>query len=755
MGSLPNTTEPSREELLHALRTYFGFHTFRGKQEQAIRSILAGRNTFVLMPTGGGKSLCYQLPALMRDGLVIVISPLIALMKNQVDLIRAYHTRADVAHFLNSTLTTKQREEVIQRVLAGQTKLLYLAPETLAKEETIELLRQTHIQFVAVDEAHCISEWGHDFRPEYRRIRPMLDEIQPDLPIMALTATATPKVRQDIVKNLRMKDPVFIIDSFNRPNLYYEIRQRPPKEQLLKEIIQFIRSRPGEPGIIYCLYRKTTEEVAAYLKANGIRAEAYHAGLPSKTRAKRQDQFIQDQIQVIVATIAFGLGIDKPNVRFIIHYDFPRSLESYFQETGRAGRDGLPAICIAYFNYASLVRQEQMLREKTAQEREVGYMFLEEVVSFVESGICRRKFLLHYFGEDYPKDRCDNCDNCVNPPELIPVQKDMQLLLQVVQTIGNKFHASHIVRLLRGVNDYAIKHYQHDQLPFYGKGKHQSAHFWHALIRKALMEELLEKEIERYGVLHLTPKGKQYIQKPYPIYMPEPRQFEDLPEAILLTSRAEDRVLDPLLLEHLKQIRRRVAQQHGVPPHVVFQDNTLEEMANLYPMTIQELLTLTGVNDVRAQRFGPPFLEFIRKYVEENDIERPHDFFKLRKPPQRSQKRRRLLQMIDKQIPLEEIATQMGMSVIQVLKELGRIALSGNVINIVPYIERMMEPEDYEEIKEYFLSQDEPDIDVAIEELNKPYLSEELIYLVWIKLLSDANADPSQIREPFLGTSVS
>lgn len=722
-----------KQSLLKALREYFGFHSFKGKQEEAIRALLEGNDVFVLMPTGGGKSLCYQLPALLMDGTAIIISPLIALMKNQVDLFRSFMAKDSYAHFLNSSLSTSQRRKVLEDLESGRTKLLYIAPETLGKEETLTFLKNIKISFVAVDEAHCISEWGHDFRPDYRNIRPMIDSLeQGRIPIMALTATATPKVRLDIVKNLGMKDPLFVIDSFNRPNLYYEVRQRPSKEQLIKQVIQIVREHEGQQGIVYCLLRKTTEEVAEILQANGIKAEAYHAGLGSKERSLRQDRFLNDETQVIVATIAFGLGIDKPDIRFVIHYDFPKSLESYYQETGRAGRDGLPAKCIAFFSYTDIVKQEQLLRKKSTNEREVGYLLLEEVVGYVETGICRRKYILNYFGEKYPHDRCDNCDNCVHPRKEIDITNDMKLILRTIKETGGKHRALHIINIIRGKNTYEVKQYEHHKVPTFGKGKDKDSYFWHAIIRKGVVDGLIKKEIENYGVLKVTEQGEEFFKNPVKITIQEPRTYE----AGGVSLNSQRSVLDPVLLDKLRMLRKKMAKERGIPPYVIFQDPTLEEMATYYPITIKELTTLQGVTKAKAEKYGKQFIDLIKKHVEEHEIERPMDF-SLKQKSKKSKLRINILNSIDKRIPLYDIAELFNISYKDLLTELERMAMAGNKINIDYFIDEVMDPSDEELIYDYFMNSETEDIQEALKHLEKYDITEEMIRLIKIKIFSE------------------
>lgn len=730
----------SEDRLLKVLREHFGFHSFKRLQRPAIESILAGRDTFVVMPTGGGKSLCYQLPAILLDGVTVVISPLIALMKNQVDLIRSYNVRVEVAHFLNSSLTPRQQRQVIEDVLAGKTKLLYLAPETLAKEETREVLGRTKIAFVAVDEAHCISEWGHDFRPEYRQIRPLIDSTGQQVPIMALTATATEKVREDIIRNLKMRDPTILIDTFNRPNIYYEVRPKPPLKQQIAEIVSFIKGQRGRSGLIYCMQRRTTVRVAEWLKANGIRAEAYHAGLPPKVRNRRQDMFMNDEIQVMVATIAFGLGIDKPDIRFVIHFDFPRSLESYYQETGRSGRDGLPATCIAYFSYKDLDRLETYLRTKPYTERNVGLMLLDEVRDYAETGMCRRKYLLHYFGEEFKEENCGNCDNCLNPVQWEEVSEETILLLSTLHQIErNNPTASQLADILLGRDSYDIKQFEYFRLKEFGKGRHREEHFWHALLRRCMVLGLVERNWSVIGAFRLTSKGKQFLSSPTKVEMPRARRLPDISSSVLMSGNGSSGALDQTLYEMLRDLRKRVAKEHGVPPFVVFQDQALEEMATFYPLTLEELSSITGVNMSKAQKFGKPFIELIKKYVEENQIERPTELH-LKQAPRKSKKRISIIRLIDRKIPLEEVARLHRMSMDELIEELEAIVLSGNKVDIEYYLQNHVDDTEYIKVWNALREINDPTPETALRLLKPQGISERTIRLVRIQFLSEMSS---------------
>ncbi|HYE56061.1 MAG TPA: DNA helicase RecQ, partial [Chitinophagaceae bacterium] len=621
-------TNGLKDNLTQLLQENFGFDSFKGPQEEIIRSVLSGKDTFVIMPTGGGKSLCYQLPAMVSEGVAIIVSPLIALMKNQVDLVRSYSSKDDVAHFLNSTLTKKEIREVHDDLLTGKTKMLYVAPETLTKQENLDFFSDLKLSFFAVDEAHCISEWGHDFRPEYRRLREMMTQINPDIPVIALTATATPKVQSDIVKNLGLRDAQIFISSFNRPNLYYEIRPKIKTKQTIEDIVRFIVANKGKSGIIYTLNRKTTEELADMLMANNIKAVAYHAGLDSKLRAERQDLFLNEDVQVIVATIAFGMGIDKPDIRFVIHYNIPKSIENYYQETGRAGRDGLEGKCILYYSHKDVAKLEHLMRDKPLSEREVGAQLINETVAFAESGVCRRKVLMSYFGEEYTNKNCGNCDNCKNPKEQVEAKDSVVKVLKSVRVLDERFATDYTVNIIIGRLTPQIAMYRHEGLEVFGIGKEQPEHYWNSLIRQLLLEALLSKDIEDYGVLKITKKGEDFLKKP--------KSFKIVLNNLFEEANADDEesdagisggaATDERLFEMLKELRQKEAKKKSLPPFVIFLETSLQDMATLYPTSLQELEKCQGVSKGKAMRYGKPFIELIAKYVEDNNIERPDDF---------------------------------------------------------------------------------------------------------------------------------
>ena len=649
------------DRLQEALSTYFGFSSFKGEQKQTINSVLSKRDTLVIMPTGGGKSLCYQLPAIISKGTALIISPLIALMKNQVDMVRGYSKDDNIAHFMNSSLSRNQTKQVKQDLLDGVTKMLYVAPETLTKPETVEFLKRIDLSFIAVDEAHCISEWGHDFRPEYRRIREIVENLGGNLPIMALTATATPKVRADIAKNLRLKDPFVSIASFNRANLYYEIRPKGKKEDVFKQIVQFVKQNSGKSGIVYCLNRKMTEEIAEVLRANNVNAAAYHAGLDSGTRSARQDQFLMEDTHVICATIAFGMGIDKPDVRFVIHYNMPKSLENYYQETGRAGRDGLEGNCIGFFNYADMNKLEKFMRDKMVAEREIGGQQLSEVIAYAETGACRRKFLLHYFGESYNDSKCDeNCDNCKHPKEKVEVTEDICTLIKSVEELQENFNSKYLVDFIQGKKKQEIVSFKHDQLSCFGKGAEKDTTHWFSVITQTLLHGFLTKDIENYGLLKLTEEGMAYVKKPSPIQIAGNHDYSNI-EAQPDTSSQRTSALDPGLFNVLKEVRKKVAKKRNVPTYVVFQDRSLEEMATYYPISKSELEQITGVSRGKVAKYGREFLDIISVYVEENDVDRSDEFV-VKSLASRSKDKIYIIQNIDKKIPLETISAHLKLS---------------------------------------------------------------------------------------------
>ena len=715
------------------LKDYFGFSSFKGNQEAVIRNVLAGRDTFVLMPTGGGKSLCYQLPALVMDGVAIVISPLIALMKNQVDAMRTFSMEEGIAHFLNSSLNKAAVTQVKNDVLAGKTKLLYFAPESLTKEDNVSFLRKIKISFYAIDEAHCISEWGHDFRPEYRRIRPIINEIGP-APLIALTATATPKVQMDIQKNLGMLDAAVFKSSFNRPNLFYEVR---PKVNATKEIIKYIKGHPGESGIIYCLSRKKVEELAEVLAANNIKVAPYHAGMDAATRAANQDAFLNENVDVIVATIAFGMGIDKPDVRYVIHYDIPKSLEGYYQETGRAGRDGAGGHCITFYSYRDIQKLEKFMQGKPVAEQEIGKLLLQETVSYAESSICRRKTLLHYFGEEYDQENCGCCDNCTHPKPRFEGRDHIKLMLEVLEAIGDKFKADYLINMLVGRNNALIKSYNHNKSEWFGVGSEHNDRFWGAVIRQALILGLMDKNIENYGLLSINDAGRQYIQEPYSVMMTADHEYEEGDDDDTITPpTGRGGVADEELFSMLKDLRKQVARQKDLPPFVIFQDPSLEDMSIQYPITMEELQSITGVGAGKARKFGQPFLDLIKKYVDEKGITRPHDLV-VKSVVNKSGNKVFIIQSIDRQMDFEDIARARDMEFDELLTEIEAIVHSGTKLNIGYYIDQVVDEEKAEEIYLYFKEDAETDsLEKAIQELGSDFTEEE-IRLVRIKFMSE------------------
>ncbi len=714
-------TDLSKINLHAKLKELFGFDQFKGNQEAIIRNVLAGNNTFVLMPTGGGKSLCYQLPALLLDGTAIVISPLIALMKNQVDAMRSFSTEAGVAHFMNSSLTKSEIQKVKEDVLAGKTKLLYVAPESLTKESNVEFLQKVKVSFFAVDEAHCISEWGHDFRTEYRRIRPIVEEIG-KAPIIALTATATPKVQNDIQKNLEMLDAKVFKSSFNRPNLYYEVR---PKVDQQKDLIKFIKNHEGKSGIIYCLSRKTVEELAEILRMNGIKAEAYHAGMDAASRSATQDHFLMEEIDVIVATIAFGMGIDKPDVRFVIHYEIPKSLEGYYQETGRAGRDGGEGICIAYYSYKDIQKLEKFMQGKPVAEQEVGKLLLHETVSYAESSICRRKVLLHYFGENYMEENCGCCDNCLYPKKEFEGKEYVVDALQLIKDVGEKFKVEHLVNILRGEMDSHIKSYEHDQLELYGAGSDKSKQFWNMVYRRASIAGYTEKDIEQYGIIKLTKEGEAFIKKPVDFMLMDDHDYEDEVEDKLQDQKGGVSALDDTLFSILKDLRKKIAKDNNLPPYVIFQDPSLEDMCTNYPITIDELANIQGVGIGKANKYGKEFAEVIKKYVEDNEIERAQDLV-FKTVANKSKYKVAIIQCIDRKIDLEDIASQQNLDFEELIKEMEAIVFSGTKLDIDYYMNLLLDKDQQEEIMDYFRDSDTDSISEAYDEFDGDYTEEEL-----------------------------
>ncbi|HOA10110.1 MAG: DNA helicase RecQ [Bacteroidales bacterium] len=726
-----NTSELSLKEYLNK---YFGFNTFKGNQEAIIHNVLTGNDTFVLMPTGGGKSLCYQLPALILDGTAIIISPLIALMKNQVDSMRAFVLEEGIAHFMNSSLNKTQLQKVRQDVTNGVTKMLYVAPESLTKEENIQFLKQIKISFYAIDEAHCISEWGHDFRPEYRRIRPIINEIG-TAPIIALTATATPKVQHDIQKNLGMLNASVFKSSFNRPNLYYEVR---PKVNAVKEIIKYIKSNQGKSGIIYCLSRKKVEEMAEILKINGIKALPYHAGMDAATRSENQDKFLMEEVDVIVATIAFGMGIDKPDVRFVIHYDIPKSLEGYYQETGRAGRDGGEGQCITFYSYKDIQKLEKFMQGKPVSEQEIGKQLLLETVSYAESSMCRRKTLLNYFGEEYDEENCNSCDNCLHPKTQFEGKEELQMVLETVLAVNQKFKADHIVNILLGNVTAAVKSYKHNQLDTFGEGAEKDSRFWNSIIRQALVMKFLDKDIENYGLLFITPKGQEFIDKPTDVLFTLDHEYEeaDDDESIGMPMDRSGAV-DDELLAMLKDLRKKMAKKKNLPPFVIFQDPSLEDMAIQYPITIEELHSITGVGAGKAKRFGQEFVELIKAYVEDKDIIRPQDMV-VKSVATKSLLKVYIIQSIDRKMDLEDIANAKNLEMDELLNEIEAIVNSGTKINLDYYINQVIDEDKQEEIFDYFRNEAETEsLEEALVALGDEDYTEEEIRLMRIKFLSE------------------
>ena len=720
-----------KDHLTEELKRHFGFGAFKGEQKAIIESVLAGKDTFVLMPTGGGKSLCYQLPSLLMEGTAIVISPLIALMKNQVDAMRNFSEEDGVAHFINSSLNTSAIEQVKQDSLSGRTKLLYVAPESLTKEENVEFLRQVKISFYAVDEAHCISEWGHDFRPEYRRIRPIINEIG-KRPLIALTATATPKVQHDIQKNLGMIDAEVFKSSFNRANLYYEVR--PKDANIDREIIKFIKANEGKSGIVYCLSRKKVEEFADILKANGIKALPYHAGMESQVRSANQDAFLMEKADVIVATIAFGMGIDKPDVRYVIHYDIPKSLEGYYQETGRAGRDGGEGQCLAFYAYKDLQKLEKFMQGKPVAEQEIGKQLLLETAAYAETSVCRRKVLLHYFGEEYLEDNCGNCDNCKNPKKQVEAKELLSAVLEAVSTLKEKFKADYIVNILVGNETSEIDSFKHNELEIFGSGQDEDEKTWNAVIRQALIAGYLLKDIENYGLLKITDKGKDFMDNPVSFKITKDNEFEEEVEETPVRGGASCAV-DPALYSMMKDLRKKLSKRLQVPPFVIFQDPSLEAMATTYPITLEELQNIPGVGAGKAKRYGKEFIELIKRHVEENEIERPEDL-RVRTVANKSKLKVSIIQRIDRKVALDEIASSNGLEFTELLDEIEAIVYSGTRINIDYFVNDVMDEDHVEDIYEYFKDSETDDLEDAIEELGGDYTEDE-IRLVRIKFLSE------------------
>ncbi len=724
------------KKLFDNLQSFFGFDTFKGDQEAIITNILDKRDTFVIMPTGGGKSICYQLPALMQDGTAIVISPLIALMKNQVDQLRSFGGTDSIAHFLNSSLNKSEVTKVKQDVLSGLTKLLYVAPESLAKADNVEFLKLLTVSFVAVDEAHCISEWGHDFRPEYRRIRQVINTIGKDIPVIALTATATPKVQSDIRKNLQMTEATLFNSSFNRPNLYYEVR---PKKGVAKEIIRFIRNHSGKSGIIYCLSRKKVEEIAELLNLNGIKALPYHAGLDAKTRSETQDKFLMEDVEVIVATIAFGMGIDKPDVRYVIHHDIPKSMEGYYQETGRAGRDGGEGHCLAFYSEKDIEKLTKFMKDKPVSEREIGTQILKEVIDYSESSVCRRKQILHYFGERFDENTCNGmCDNCSSNRTCFDAEEALLKVLGFIKDQGDKFDDHHILNVLMGEATQPVTSYKHDAHPLFGSGTADGLLYWKSVMRQATLEDFLTKDIDNYGLLKLTKKGLDFLENPYVIKFSMNRSMEDVEE-----DRGDEQAtqmgggaVDTQLLRLLKDLRKKIAKQKGLPPFVIFQDPTLDEMCTHYPVTLEELKQIHGVGAGKSAKFGSQFVELISQYVEENDIDRPQDLV-IKSSASRSALKVSIIQNIDRKIGLEDIAAAKGITYEELLREVESIVNSGTKLNLTYFVDEMIDLDRQEEVYEYFRQAEIDSIDEALKELGGDDYTYEEIQLMRIKFMSE------------------
>ncbi|TWR26286.1 DNA helicase RecQ [Mucilaginibacter achroorhodeus] len=725
----------TKKSLFDNLQNFFGFDNFKGEQEAIITNILAGNDTFVIMPTGGGKSMCYQLPALMSEGTAIVISPLIALMKNQVDQLRAFGGSDSIAHFLNSSLTKSDILKVKDDVLSGKTKLLYVAPESLTKQENIDFLRLNHVSFVAVDEAHCISEWGHDFRPEYRKIRQVISNIGDDIPIIALTATATPKVQQDIQKNLQMNNATVFKSSFNRSNLFYEVRA---KRTVLKEIVKFVKQNQGKSGIIYCLSRKKVEEVAEALNLNGVRALPYHAGLDPKVRADTQDKFLMEDVEVIVATIAFGMGIDKPDVRYVIHHDMPKSMEGYYQETGRAGRDGGEGVCVAFYSEKDIDKLQKFMKDKPVAEREIGTQILKEVIDYAESSVCRRKQLLHYFGENFNEAGCNNmCDNCCAPKTHFDGEEHLHCVLSLIKATGEKFDDAHIINILMGKDDAQVKSYEHDKLQAFGCGKERGENLWNSLLRQALLNNFVSKDIDNYGLLHLTKAGNSFIENPYSIRFllnrdMGPTDADEGDEG----PKHGGAALDTQLLQMLKDLRKKVAKQKGLPPFVIFQDPSLEEMCTHYPISTDEMKQISGVGAGKAMKFGAPFIDLIKKYVEDNDIDRPVDMV-IKSAANKSALKVFIIQNIDRHLALEDIAASKGLTYEEILKEVETIVNSGTKLNLNYYIDEVIDEDKQDEVFDYFKTAECDSIDSALAELGSDDYTREEVQLMRIKFMSE------------------
>ena len=725
-----------KDPLYRALKEVFGFESFKGSQEVIIRNLMAGKDTFVIMPTGSGKSLCYQLPAIISEGTAIVVSPLIALMKNQVDAIRNFGMEIGLAHYLNSSLSRQELAQVKDDLAAGRTKLLYVAPESLTKDDNIELFKSIKLSFYAIDEAHCISEWGHDFRPEYRRIRPMIEAIGQQVPVMALTATATPKVQQDIQKNLAMMNATLFKTSFNRPNLYYEVR--PKTENVIKDIIKYIKSQPGKSGIVYCLSRKKVEEVAETLQVNGIRAIPYHAGLDPQTRRENQDSFLMEDADVVVATIAFGMGIDKPDIRYVIHHDIPKSLEGYYQETGRAGRDGGEGNCLAFYSYDDILKLEKFLKNKHVAEQEITKLLLSETVAYAETTICRRKVLLHYFGEQYTQDNCGNCDNCLHPKTRYDGKEAVLTVLDAITQTKQQCKSKHLVHVIIGKLTANVKAAKHHKLEVFGRGEEYDEPYWHSVVRQMLVENLIEKDIENYGILRITNEGKKFLKKPKTIMLTQDREYDNNEDDELIDQNtgAKPGTADATLFALLKDLRKEISRKENLPPFVIFQDPSQEEMAIQYPITLDELKQITGVGTGKASKFGKPFIDLIKNYVEENEIIRPNDMV-IKSVINKSGLKIYIIQSIDRKVPLEDIALAKNLSFDELLTEIEHIVASGTKIDISYYINEYIDEYHQEEVFEYFRTAETDSIEKAREELGEEEFSEEEIRLMRIKFMSE------------------
>lgn len=720
--------------LKQTLKHFFGFSTFKDNQEIIIQNVLKGNNTFVIMPTGGGKSLCYQLPALMQEGTAIVVSPLIALMKNQVDMIRNYSSNDSIAHVMNSSLTKNELTIVKEDLIAGKTKLLYVAPESLTKEENAEFLKSIPVSFYAIDEAHCISEWGHDFRPEYRRLRPIVEGIGHDVPIIALTATATPKVELDILKNLQIEDAQVYKSSFDRANLYYEVR--PKDKDIIKNIIKYVRTQIGKSGIIYCLSRKKVEEIAETLQVNGIKALPYHAGLDSQTRRRNQDMFLMEESDVIVATIAFGMGIDKPDIRYVIHHDIPKSIEGYYQETGRAGRDDGEGNCIAFYSYDDIEKLEKFMKNKPVAEQEIAKQLLQETVSYAESSVCRHRQLLHYFGEEYTRDNCGCCDNCLTPREQFEGQDDIICVLEAVLQVKQLFKRDYIIQIVIGDNNSDIRAAKHHKLDAFGKGEDKDPKHWNAVIRQMLIKNFLHKDIENYGLLKVTELGHQFLENPYSIQLTKDHDYDDINGNDSVMGSAKTGALDTQLFNMLKDLRKDISKKENLPPFVIFQDPSLEDMTVQYPITLKELENISGVGAGKAQKYGQPFVDLIANYVEENEIDRPTDMV-VKSVINKSDLKVFIIQGIDRKIALDDIARAKSLELDELLTKIEQIVLSGAKLNISYYIDEYVDEYHQEEITDYFLEAETDSIDEALKELGEDEFTETEIRLMRIKFMSD------------------